>query len=184
MVLSETRQSAALNSTSYHMNKRQNQVPTTATISAERAAILAQRTQLDQREQKLVADEVAAREANATKIKQAFDSLPTTITAILGREVSFAEALKLGVQHLKGKLNLSGARTNGANGAAIRKYRTPLTEDEKTKLRSVLVARQAVIDTGGTPPQTLSQISAQFKTTDATVNKWKAAWGLTRGSRA
>jgi predicted nucleic acid-binding Zn-ribbon protein len=161
---------------------RQN-IPTLASIAAQKQQMAAQEQAIAEQRKKIEEQEAAVLADQQAKVKSAFESLPQTIGAVLGRQLSLSDALKMGLDHVKGKLSLS----NGANGAgqtAVRRYRTPLSDEEKNRLKAVLTARQAVIDAGRQPDKTLSQISQDFKTTDATVNKYKAAWGLTRGSRA
>jgi hypothetical protein len=150
-------------------------IPTLASINAQRQAMLEQQKQLD-------AQEAAVRADQETKVKSAFESLPATIGAVLGRQLSLADALKMGTDFIKGKLSLNDG-ADSQNGQTVRRYRQPLSDDEKARLKVVLTQRQAVIDAGRQPDKTLSQISQEFKTTDATVNKYKAQWGLTRGSR-
>lgn len=148
--------------------RQTNQPVTTAAIAAQRANIEAQLKQLTQQES-------AAREQERVRLTTELTSFPDRIGAILGRKVGLPDALKMLSDHIKGKLSFGAA-------PSVRTYRQPLSEVEKARLKAVLMARQAIVDAGQTPSQSISQISREFKTTDATVNKYKAAWGLTRAA--
>ncbi len=148
--------------------KRNVSLPTIADLNAQEAAA-------NQALANIAAQRKAAVEAQNSQVKATLDNLPVSLSAITGRKMTLSDALGIIRDHIKGKLNL------GSEGApSERNYRQPLSQVEKDRLKADLTTRQAVIDAGGTPSETISQISRRYKTTDATVNKYKAEWGLTR----
>lgn len=146
---------------------------TSADISAKRAAILATLKTLDTEEQALAV-------ARAKQVTAVIDAFPASLAAILGRPIDLKSAISMIRNHAKGKLRLIIGGAAPAHTTGERQYRQPLSAVEREQLKAVLTARQAVIDAGQKPNKTISEVSKDFKTTDATVNKYKAKWGLTR----
>lgn len=140
---------------------------TTAEIAAQREAIKESLKILEQQE-------ASIREQEKARVVETITSFPEALGRILGRKLSLQDTIVMLRDQVRGKINLGNGQT------VVRRYRSPLSEDEKTRLKAKLAARQAIVDAGQTPTQSISQISREFNTTDATVNKWKAEWGLTR----